>query len=83
MRYFCYTADGRRIRADTGQELPDHQAAQRYAVTVATEILQDEPLIIWGGDDARVQITDERGLLLFEVVTFADVAPAGESAEPR
>ncbi|WP_408640587.1 DUF6894 family protein [Allosphingosinicella deserti] len=29
------TADGRRVRDGAGQELPDHEAAQRYAVIIA------------------------------------------------
>ncbi|PSJ36332.1 DUF6894 family protein [Allosphingosinicella deserti] len=80
MRYFFNIADGQRVRDDIGQELPDHEAAQRYAVIVATEILQDDPQFIWEGHDVRVQVTDDRGLLLFEVLTFSNFAPAGEAA---
>jgi hypothetical protein len=75
-RYFFHRTDGYFQRDDEGVELESLQAARIEAVTFAGASLAEEPEQVWNGQDFRVQVTDEQGLLLFTVITLAIDAPA-------
>jgi hypothetical protein len=76
-RYFFATADGERHQDTEGTELPGLSAARVAAIKYAGAIMEDEPSVLWDGRDFRVEVTDERGLLLFTIITLAVNAPAG------
>ena len=76
-RYFFNTADGHRDVDTEGLELPDHAAARIAAIRHAGAIMEHEPDVLWDGRDFRVEVTDERRLLLFTIITLAVNAPAG------
>ena len=80
MRYFFNIADGRRVHDEVGQELPNHEAARAHAAATLAKLLQQNPLVIWEGCDLRVEVTDERGLILFEVVVYGANASVGGDA---
>ena len=40
------------------------------------EVIRDKPEAVWNGDEVRVEVTDERQLLLFTIVAFGVDAPA-------
>jgi len=71
MRYFFHTADGSRDRDETGTELPDYDAARKQAVMFAGEYMADNPGVVADRKDFRVEVTDDRNLLLFTVIAVA------------
>lgn len=75
-RYFFHTADGSRARDVDGTELPDHGAARKEAIMFAGSSLRDCPDLLWDGRDFRVEVTDEREMLLFTIIMLAVDAPA-------
>jgi hypothetical protein len=77
-RYFFATADGSRERDDEGLELSDNNAARRAAIRYAGAIMEGDPNVLWDGQDFRIEVTDEKGRLLFTVITLAVDAPASE-----
>jgi len=77
-RYFFHTADGGRDRDRQGVELADAAAAHKEAIRFAGTVLNDEPDLLGGGRDFRVEVTDERGDLLFTIIALAVDAPAAE-----
>ena len=79
MRYFFNEAGGLVVRDDVGFELPDHNAARIMAVKYASELLRDHPTIIWSGQDYRVEVSSETGLLFTIVIVGVD-APAVQAA---
>jgi hypothetical protein len=76
MRYFFHTADGSRDRDETGTEFPDDATARKQAVMFAGEYIADNPDILAGRHDFRVEVTDDHDMLLFTVIALAVVAPA-------
>lgn len=75
-RYFFATADGTREPDDVGTELPNLATARVEAIKYAGEVLSDHPEIIWDGEDFRVEVSDEDGLMLFTVITMAMSSPS-------
>ena len=75
-RYFFHRSDGYVERDDEGVELSSLHAARVEAVTFAGASLAEEPEQVWNGQDFRVEVTDEQGLLLFTVITLAIDSPA-------
>jgi len=68
-RYYFSTADGTRQADTDGTELPNVASARIEAIKFAGDVLSEHPEIIWGGEDFRVEVSDENGLVLFTVVT--------------
>ena len=75
-RYFFNTADSERDLDDEGTELPDHHVARAYAIKFAGLALSQDPGLLWDCQDFRVEVTDEKGLLLFSIVTHSVDAAA-------
>ena len=82
-RYFFHAADGGREPDLKGTVLPDDAAAQYAAVQFAGETLRWNPKDIWNRGQWRVEVTDERGALLFTVITLAVDAPWQLPREPE
>ena len=82
-RYFFNLADGSREQDTDGVELPDIAAARLMAVEHAGELLGSEPTKLWQHGQWRVEVTDERGILLCTVITLAIDAPTPEQQAGR
>ena len=75
-RYHFNTLKGE-VREDTvGVELPGLREARIEAVRFAAEVLKDNPMIVWDGEDFRIEVTDEQGLAQFTVIIVGVDAPA-------
>lgn len=72
-RFFFNVYDGVSSLDDTGSELADRQEARIEAVRLAGEILKDDAQRIALGEDWRIEVVDERGLVLFRF-DFVSVA---------
>lgn len=66
-RYYFNVFDNRSFPDSDGLELPDPAAAQVLAIHHAGEILQSDARRIAPGQDWRMEVTDERGLVLFRL----------------
>jgi len=58
-----------------GHEMVDLAEARTMAVHQAAELLRDNPKVIWGGEEFRVEVTDEDRLILFTVIVLGVDAP--------
>jgi hypothetical protein len=76
-RYFFSTGGGEREVDEEGLDLRDHAAARVAAIKHAGTIMENEPDVLWDGRDFRVEVADDRGLLLFTIIALAVNAPAG------
>jgi hypothetical protein len=70
-RYFFHVHDSVSIFDDEGTDLPDLDAARVEAVRLSGEMLRDHAKQFWNGEEWKLEITDEAGLLLFTLVFVA------------
>ncbi|GAA4747735.1 hypothetical protein GCM10023264_11900 [Sphingomonas daechungensis] len=66
-----------------GIELATISDARIQAVKFAGEALRDRPELTWLGDEYRVEVTDEKQLILFTFVAIAVDAPAAKAMFPK
>jgi hypothetical protein len=69
-RYFFTLDDHERTVDEDGTELASQEEARSQAVMFMSAWLRDHPHQIWDGADVRVEVTDERGAMLFSVVAM-------------
>ncbi len=70
-KYFFNLADGQVNLDREGSEVASLQQARVEAVVYAASMLRDRPEEVWAGGNWRVEVADERGVLLFTVVVMA------------
>lgn len=68
--------DGFDLPDRDGQDLPDLNAARRFAVMLSGELLRDHADEFWRHGDWRMDVTDADGLMLFALHFTAVEAPA-------
>lgn len=66
-RYFFHSQTDTRATDDEGQELSDHVEARREAIRTCGEMMRDCPEPFWGSRPWSVTVTDEDGLILWEI----------------
>lgn len=80
-RFFYNVHDGRDIADVEGCELPTIRAAQAQALTYAGHLLSDLKEDFWCDGEWRMEVTDERGLILFSLhfvgIEAATLPPRG------
>ena len=76
-RYFFNELQGEFKPDDDGIECASLEDARTQAVQYAGEVLRDHPTLIWTGEEFRIEVTDEKQLLLFTVIVLGVDAPAG------
>jgi hypothetical protein len=62
---------------EEGTDLQDYTAAKSHALLCVARFMKDSPLELVNGRDIRLEITDERGLILCVVNVTVTNAPAG------
>jgi len=80
-RYFFTLNDGL-PPDDEGIELADIASAEREAVGMAADLLKDRPETLAQRSDWTISVTDQSGLLLFQIIIVATEAPAA-APEPK
>ncbi len=75
MHFYFHTADGGRERDREGVDLADPASARREAIKYAGAVMADQPDVLWDGRDFRVEVTDEKDLLLYTIIMLAVDAP--------
>jgi hypothetical protein len=58
-----------------GIEMPSLAGARVEAARYAGELIRDRPDLVWMGEEVRVEVTDERRLILFTVIVLGIDAP--------
>jgi len=81
-RYHFNLHDGVSQPDPDGTELPDLDAAREGAVRLVGELLQDGYKGIMPGDDWRLEVTDESGLILFRLDFTMMAAACVSGAKP-
>ena len=69
-RFHFNVHDGHDIKDGEGVELLDFSTARREAIRLSGAILEDEADQFGAGEDWRLEVTDETGLILF-LMTFS------------
>jgi hypothetical protein len=82
MRYHFHIQDGHNMPDQQGTELPSLQAARVEAVERAGAVLQKSAQHFWNGEEWKLDVTDDKGLLMFSLVFVAFESPASRSANP-
>lgn len=75
-RFFFHVHDGTTILDNEGTVLPDLPTARKVAVQFAGEMLRDLGRDLEDGEDWKVDVADEHGLILFTILLAALDAPA-------
>lgn len=79
-RYFFHVHDGVDLRDEDGTELSDIRAARVEAVRFAGEVIANDADRRSLGEDWRLEVTDEAGLILFRLDFTIAESPAAQSA---
>lgn len=76
--YFFHTDNGTRVEDAVGVELPNQARAHRDAIRLTGAMLKDEPGLLFGDREFRMEVADENGTTLFTILVqaAAGVMPA-------
>jgi len=74
--YHFNVRDGIALPDLEGHELPDLAAARRMAVVYAGSLIRELGDQFWDGHEWILEVTSPEGLVFFELVFFANHAPA-------
>ena len=77
MRYFFNIAGAVSDADDEGLELASISDARIEAIRFASEYLRERPEVVWVGDEIRVEVTDQEGVILFTFIAIGVDAAAG------
>lgn len=75
-RFFFHAHDGTTVLDEEGTVLPDLEAARKLAVRFAGDLLRDLGRDLEDGEDWKIDVADEHGLILFTILLAALDAPA-------
>jgi hypothetical protein len=78
-RYFFHVEDGKRYRDHVGVELPNLKAVRAEALRATGEMLRDNGLAVWDGEEWEMQVVDEAGLPIF-TLTFSAASHRADTA---
>ncbi|MGU3417012.1 DUF6894 family protein [Methylobacterium sp. D54C] len=82
-RFYFNVHDGKSGLDALGTDLPDLATARTEAVRLAGEILRDEAQHIVHDDDWRLEVTDHRGLVLFQMAVLLIESPVPSQGPPE
>jgi hypothetical protein len=75
-RYHFNVHDGTDHPDLQGTELDDVPAARKHAVRYFGEMLQRDPCTFWNGEEWKMEVANETGLVLFSLHFIGIDAPA-------
>jgi hypothetical protein len=81
-RYHFHVEDGQSYRDDKGAELADSEAARAYALRYFGHMLESSRCSVWDGNDVRMEVADESGLVLFALYLVGIDSPAAMGRDP-
>ncbi|GJE77007.1 MULTISPECIES: DUF6894 family protein [Methylorubrum] len=79
-RYYFHIHDGHSIIDKDGMVLADTSEARRKAIRISGQYLDNDADVVSLGEEWRMEVTDERGLILFRLdFVVTDAASVGGS----
>jgi hypothetical protein len=66
-RYLFHTQTDTRITDDEGVELPTESEARAQAIITCGQMMKDAPDAFWGSRPWNVTVTNEAGLIMWEI----------------
>jgi hypothetical protein len=79
-RYYFHIHDGRSIIDKDGMVLADTSEARRKAIRISGQYFDNDADVVSLGEEWRMEVTDERGLILFRLdFVVTDAASVGGS----
>jgi hypothetical protein len=83
-RFYFHLNDGTEHPDRLGSDLPGLEAVREYAAAYLGELLRESGGSVLNGDDWRLNVTDEAGLVLLTIHIFAiESASAQQCARTR
>ena len=67
-RYFFDTLDGEHVIDHDGEVLLDNESARQAAVRIVSELTPTKAPHLWAGEDFKIVLRDENGVLGFLTV---------------
>jgi hypothetical protein len=61
---------------DDGIEVSTIDQARVLAAKYVAEVIRDRPEVVWAGEEVRLEVSDERQLVLFTIIVVGLDAPA-------
>lgn len=74
-RYFFHLTHSAEIRDETGVELENLHSAKCHAVKMIADTLCEQPEKFWESETYRVNVSDNKGLMLLSVEMVSFLAP--------
>ena len=81
-RYYFHTETDHRCTDSEGVEFSDFRAARREAIRTCGQMMQDAAEQFWGSRPWNVSVTDETGLIMWEIYVDGQTSAAGKNLEP-
>ena len=81
-RFYFHTETDVRTTDEKGMEFPGFLEARREAIRTCGQMMQDAPEVFWGSRPWNVSVTDEKGLIMWEIYVDGQTSAAGRSLEP-
>jgi hypothetical protein len=78
MRFFFHTQTDVRTTDTEGMEYPSYLEARKDAIRTCGQMMEDAPEIFWGSRPWSVTVTDEKGMILWEINLDGQASPAGQ-----
>jgi hypothetical protein len=80
--FHFHVEDGQSFKDDHGAELADTAAARAYALRYFGQMLEGAHCSVWEGNEVRMEVADEAGLILFSLYLVGVDAPAMRGRDP-
>lgn len=75
-KYHFNVHDGVSIPDIEGHEMTSLQAAQEAAIQLSGHLIRELGPDFWEGEEWKMEVTDDRGLILFQLMFVATSSPA-------
>ena len=82
-RFYFHTETDVRVTDADGQEFDSYEEARREAIQTCGQMMKEAAVAFWGSRPWNVSVTDETGLILWEIYIDGQTSAAGRSLEPR
>jgi len=82
-RFFFHTETDVRLTDTEGQEFAKFEDARCEAIHTCGKMMNDAADAFWGSRPWNVSVTDETGLIMWEIYVDGQTSAAGRSLEPN
>jgi hypothetical protein len=76
-RFYFHTETDVRVTDTDGQEFPGYEEARREAIKTCRQMMRDGADAFWGSRPWNVSVTDDTGLIMWEITWMGRRPPQG------